>query len=124
MKVVRYGAPPLVLLALLVGCARGGDPDPASSPSATGPASVWIAGLRVAPDPNDLDAETQQVKDVVGPAIAVAPIACFGGLPAEYERSDYVLGVVAESRGAVEDLLTTLGREALFVAEVTDLCVH
>lgn len=123
MTFVGLRATPLLLLAL-VGCARGVDPAPAPSPQASGPASIWIAGLRVAPDPNDLDAETQEVKDAVGPAIAVAPIACFGGAPVEYQRSDYLLGVVAETRSAVEDLLRTLGREPLFVAEVMDLCVH
>ena len=116
--------PPIVLSFPLVGCARDGDPGAAPTPAATGPSSIWIAGLRVADDPNELDAETQEVKEAVGAAIAVAPVACFGGVPPAYEASAYVLGVVADSRQGVEDLLATLGREPLFVAQVVDLCVH
>jgi hypothetical protein len=113
----------MVAAVCLAACGSGAPPA-SSSASDAGPATIWIAGLRVAADPNDLDADTQAAKDLVGPAIAVGPVACFGGVPAAFDPAHYVLGVVGASQREVEDLVATLGRTPLFVVEATDLCVH
>ncbi len=89
----------------------------------TGSVTKWLGVVRVATDPNDLDADTTAVGAIVGGSIVVSPAACFDGLPARFAGDTYVLGVVAPTKEALDVLLTTLGRPILFEGQVTTMCL-
>jgi len=86
--------------------------------------ALWLAGFRVA-DVRDLNADTQELIDLVGSAINVSPVSCFEGIPPRYaQRPDaYILGVVADSRDRLEEVIRSTGREPLFVTRVRTACV-
>jgi hypothetical protein len=113
-----------------VGTGSTGPPtSPAPTGSATSPppsgsatSRTWLAALRVAPDPDALDAETAELRDVLGGSLVVSPASCLAGLPPEVDDSDYVLGVVASDRAELDDVVGSLDREPLFEAEVAVLC--
>lgn len=118
----------IVLLLVLGAC--GSDAEtPRIEPSATvgeGTAfvTVWLAGLRTAEDPNDLDDDTQKLLAIVPSALVVSPVVCFRDLPeALAEQSDYVLGVISETRSEVDREVAKTGREPLFVVRVRDYCL-
>lgn len=128
---IRVG---ILLTAALVACRSeggvgasatdGGPPETASPTGTVGPTTVWLAGFRVAEDPAALDADTQEFLDLVGGAINVGPLACFDGLPAEFEASSaYVLAVQANSREELERLIDLTGRDPIFVVNVMTMCV-
>jgi hypothetical protein len=127
---MRWARPPLIAVGVLVvglsacstsnGGAFGGSP---SAPPAEGPVMTWLAILRVAQDPDELDADTQAVKAVVDGAIMVAPSSCFDGLPDAFARTAYVLGVTATTRSGLDALLANLGRTTLFEGRVRSMCV-
>jgi hypothetical protein len=96
----------------------------ATSPAPSGSATSrsWLAALRVARDPDALDAETAELRDVLGGSLVVSPVSCLAGLPPEVDGSDYVLGVVAPDRAELDDVVGRLDREPLFEAEVAVLC--
>jgi hypothetical protein len=122
-----------VVLAL---ASCGEDPEPpsgASSASAATPSvsplsptpsayeQRWIAVIRVAPDPNDLDALTQELLDPLGTALVVSPTECFEGLP-DTASDGYVIGAVADTRSEAEGLILDAGEEVAFSARVTMVC--
>jgi len=117
----------IVLLLVLAAC--GSDETPRIEPSATvgeGTAfvTVWLAGLRTAEDPNDLDDDTQELLAIVPSALVVSPVMCFRDLPeALAEQSDYVLGLISESRSELDREVAKTGREPLFVVRVRDYCL-
>jgi hypothetical protein len=127
-----------VLIAIGVALALascGEDPEPggASSTSAATPSvspasptppayeERWIAVIRVAPDPSDLDALTQQLLDPLGTALVVSPTECFEGLP-ENALGGYLIGAVSDTRSEVEGLVEDAGEEVAFSARVTIVC--
>lgn len=107
-------------------------PDATLSPAPTGspvPGTfqvvLWFAGFRVAAHPDALDADTQEFMDLVGTAIDVAQVRCFvGGLPARYARNQnaYILGVIADSRERLDEVIRSTGREPLFARRVRTVC--
>jgi hypothetical protein len=101
-----------------------GSTGPPTSPAPSGSATsrTWLAALRVARDPDALDADTAELRDVLGGSLVVSPASCFVGLPPDVDGSDYVLGVVAPDRAGLDDVVGSLGREPLFEAEVAVLC--
>jgi hypothetical protein len=117
----------------LTGC--GEDPEPggvssasvvtptasASSPTPSAYEQRWIAVVRVAPDPSDLDALTQELLDPLGPALVVSPTACFEGLP-DTVHGGYLIGAVGDARSETEGLILDAGEEVAFSARVTIVC--
>lgn len=100
-----------------------GSPDTGSPAAGTGSVTKWIGVLRTEADPNALDVDTAAVKDVVDGSIVVSPVACFDGLPAEYELDAYLLGVVAPTKRELDGLLTTLDRTPIFEGQVRTMCL-
>jgi hypothetical protein len=85
---------------------------------------VWLAALRIEADPNDLDADTQELLATVPSALVVAPLVCFKGLPEDIAVQDaYVLGLESESMTELDRVVAETGRDPLFVVRVRDFCV-
>jgi len=118
----------IVLLLVLTACGSDAE-SPRANPSPTveeGTAfvTVWLAGLRTAEDPNDLDDDTQELLAIVPSALVVSPVVCFRDLPeALADQSDYVLGLISETRNELEHEIAKTGREPLFVVRVRDYCL-
>lgn len=93
----------------------------ASAAPGSGAGSVWVAALKLADDPDELDGDTAQLKPLLGRALIVSPSDCFQGLPPEADTT-YLLGVVGTSSAEVDDLVAKSGRPALFTAEVRLAC--
>jgi hypothetical protein len=123
-----------VALILTAGCSKAGSgaspatPRPSSPSSSAGPRSTtpntreWIAVLRVAADPSDLDAETVRLAPALGSAFRASPAQCFRGLPPD-AGTGYVLGVVAPTRSELRSLVSRFGLAPLFVARAEELCI-
>jgi len=118
----------LVAIALTACGSNADTPGATSSPSAVGSTAfvrVWLAALRIAADPNDLDADTQELLDLVDKALVVSPVQCFEGLPDDVAKGGgYVLGVTSDGRAELDRVVAKTGREPLFVVQVRDFCVH
>ena len=86
---------------------------------------MWLAGLRVEADPEDLQPDTQAMMEAAGTAIFAGPVLCFDSVPAEFVPSPdaYVLGLVAPSREELDAAVHRVGREPIFVVQVTNTCV-
>lgn len=122
----------LALAVLLGGCAGRRTDSPQTPPSpqrTTSPPSrdvlrVWIAVFRSAADPNDLEAESQELLEKAGTAVVVSPEGCFGGLRStgDIRPGDYVLAVMAHSRSGLDAAVGRAGREPILTAQVEDLC--
>ena len=127
-----------VLIAIGVALALGScgeDPEPGRasnastaaptvSPSTPTPSAFeerWIAVIRVAPEPSDLDALTQQLLDPLGTALVVSPAECFEGLP-DTVLGGYLIGAVGDTRSEAEGLVLDAGEEVVFSAHVTIVC--
>jgi hypothetical protein len=94
---------------------------PPSSPTAPAYEERWIAVVRVAPEPSDLDALTQQLLDPLGTALVVSPTECFEGLP-DAALGGYLIGAVGDTRSEVEGLILDAGEEVVFSARVKIVC--
>jgi hypothetical protein len=127
MNGARRSAAVLVALCLsasLTACA-GERTIPAASPvtASSAPATAtWLAALRVARDPDALDADTQALTDVLGGSLVVSPASCLRGLPSDVDASSYVLGVVAGDRTELDELVARTDRDPVFRVEVEVLC--
>lgn len=112
-------SPPATTASPSLSAAPSGSPVPG-----TGLVALWLAGFRVA-NVRALSADTQEFMDLVGSAIDVAPVSCFDGLPPRYARrpNAYILGVIADSRDRLEEVIRSTGREPLFVAWVRTMCI-
>lgn len=124
----RAAVPALALAVLLAACTDAPDATPrsgtpSSSPSAATGAtgSFWLAGLYVAANPGDLDAQTARLAPIAGGALVVAPAGCFAGLPRE-AGSGYLLGVTASTRAEVERMVGRTGSRARFTVRTTSSC--
>lgn len=93
---------------------------PSSDPSPSSEPDLWIAVI-AAGDPEDLDDETQALRDTLGPALIVSPVSCFEGLP-DQARDGYILGAVGQTREAAETAALNADRSPLFVVAVTTAC--
>jgi hypothetical protein len=117
----------LVTIALTACGSDTGTSQTAPSPSigeGTAFVTVWLAALRIEADPNDLDAETQELLATVPSALVVAPLVCFKGLPEDVAGQDaYVLGLESESMTELDRVVAETGRDPLFVVRVRDFCV-
>ncbi len=136
MRIVDPGRRVVAVVALgaalsLVACGGnvGAAPDPATGsaaiPTIAGPTPAWLAAFRIEADSNALNADTQAIMDMAGPAIFAGPVACFEGFPSERAPTSdaYVLGVIAPTRTEVEAAVERVGRDPLFVVRVTVTCV-
>ena len=128
----RAAALGMVFAGLLASCHGGEEtvPTPTAPPTpsatATAPplgARVWLAALRIARDPNDLDADAQRLLSQVDGATVVSPAACFRGLPDGPAPADYILGIVAANRSDLNRLVAGSGFAPMFEANVRVLCV-
>ena len=114
----------LCLSASLAACA-GERITPASSrvtASSASASTTWLAALRVAREPDALDADTQALTDVLGGSLVVSPASCLRGLPPGIDPSSYVLGVVASDRTELDELVARTDRDPVFRVEVEVLC--
>lgn len=111
----------VVLLAILLPSCRKGEAP--TTPFASSSPFEWLAGLRTAADPRDLNADTGAVKALVDGAVVASPVICFRGLPRGYTDAGYVLGVVAPSKESLDALVRKVGRVPLFEVRVRRLCV-
>lgn len=122
----------VVLVVALTACSKVGTGDgavtlgsPSTGSSATGEGSVtrWLGVLGTDADVDALDADTAAVIAVVDGSIVVSPVACFEGLPASFEPDAYVLGVVADSKELLDQLLDQLSRPIIFEGQVRTMCL-
>lgn len=133
---MRTRRPPLVVVVALTvlalaACTKQrssdtlglGSSSTGSRDATAGSVTEWLGILRVATDVNDLDADTQVVKAVVDGSIVVSPVACFEGSPSTYGPDSYVLGVVAPTKHALDDLLARVGRPVIFEGQVRTTCL-
>ena len=100
-----------------------GRSDSASPGGGTGSVETWIAVFRTEADPRDLSADTAQVLAIVGGAIAVSPVACFEGLPADLPLDSYLLGVVAPTKDALDEIVSEVDRAVIFEGQVRTMCL-
>ena len=99
---------------------------PPSSPSpdaGTGSVEEWIAVFRTEADPHDMSDETADVLAIVGGSIVVSPVACFEGLPADFHLDSYLLGVVATTKEALDEVVDSVGRTVIFEGRVRTMCL-
>lgn len=117
----------LVAVTLTACGSNAGTPRTSPSPSPGGGTAfvrVWLAALRIEADPNDLDADTQELIATVPSALVVAPLMCFKGLPEDVAGEDaYLLGLESESRTELDRVVAETGRDPLFVVRVRDFCL-
>lgn len=112
------------LVGVMAACGGGRQPTMSATPPPSSPPAVeerWIGVIEVATDPNDLDALTQRMLDPLGPALIVAPVDCFQGLP-DRVRDGYLIGAVGDARREVERLVHEAGEEVAFSALVEVVC--
>ena len=95
-------------------------PSPAAG---TGSVQTWIAVFRTEADPHELSDDTADVLVIAGGAIVVSPVACFEGLPADFRLDSYLLGVVAPTKDALDELLAKVARAAIFEGQVRTMCL-
>ena len=118
----------VVVAVALADCSTSG-PDTIDlstiTPSSTAVGSVteWLAVLRTESDARLLNDDTAAVKEIIDGSIVVSPAACFEGMPASIDASDYLLGVVAPTRQGVDQLLAKLDRPTIFEGEVRTMCL-
>jgi hypothetical protein len=120
-----------VLVAAATACSNSGgarmlDLSPSASPSpdaGTGSVEEWIAVFRTEADPHDMSGETADLLTIVGGSIVVSPVACFEGLPASFHLDAYLLGVVAPTKDALDGVVATVDRAAIFEGQVRTMCL-
>jgi hypothetical protein len=118
---------PIVVAATLGACSSSSTQTTSSSAaSSEGPATVSLAVLSSAADPNALDDERAAVVDALGDGFAehivVSPGACYTGLPARY-GADYVLAIWDADEDSVRGEVQDAGRRQEWIGEVTATCV-
>ena len=115
-----------VFFAIVLGSCRGAGSvaNSGSDPPSPGPGVVieWLAAVKAAKDPNDLDAETRLLQDAAGGAIVVSPAACFSGIPERF-ADGYLLGLVAPTKAGLDELLEGLAVDPLFEVRATNTCI-
>jgi hypothetical protein len=94
-----------------------------SSDAGTGSVQEWIAVFRMEADPHDMSNETADVLSIVGGSIVVSPVACFEGLPTDFRLDAYLLGVVARTKDALDEVVARVGRTAIFEGQVRTMCL-
>ena len=108
------------------GGARTLDLGVSASPSpdaGTGSVEKWIAAFRTEADPHDLSDDTADVLEIVGGSIVVSPVACFEGLPADFDLDAYLLGVVAPTKDTLDQVVARVGRTPIFEGQVRTMCL-
>jgi peptidoglycan/LPS O-acetylase OafA/YrhL len=121
----------VLLVAAATTCSNSGgartlDLSGAATPSpdaGTGSVEKWIAVFRTEADPHDMSDETADVLAIVGGSIVVSPVACFEGLPADFHLDAYLLGVVAPTKDALDQVVARVGRTAIFEGQVRTMCL-
>ena len=121
----------LLVTAAATACSTSGgartlDLSASASPSpdaGTGSVEKWIAVFRTEADPHDMSDDTADVLAIVGGSIVVSPVACFEGLPADFHLDAYLLGVVAPTKDALDEVVATVGRTAIFEGQVRTMCL-
>jgi hypothetical protein len=121
----------VALVAAATACSTSGGartldlsaPASASSDAGTGSIEKWIAVFRTEADPHDMSDDTADVLAIVGGSIVVSPVACFQGLPADFHLDAYLLGVVAPTKEALDQVVSTVGRTAIFEGQVRTMCL-
>jgi hypothetical protein len=120
-----------LVLAAATGCSRAGADrtldlsasDTGFPDAGTGSVEKWIAVFRTEDDPRDMGEDADDVLAVVGGAIVVSPAACFEGLPADIPLDAYVLGVVAPTKDALDEIVAEVHREVIFEGQVRTMCL-
>jgi hypothetical protein len=83
----------------------------------------WIAVFRTEADPHNMSEDTADVLSIVGGSIVVSPAACFEGLPADILLDSYVLGVVAPTMDALDEIVAEVDRTVIFEGQVRTMCL-
>jgi hypothetical protein len=130
-RTLVVGAAVVSLTAAASGCSNTGGgrtldlraSDVATADATTGSVEKWIAVFRTAADPRDMGDDTADVLAVVGGAIVVSPAACFEGLPADIRLDSYVLGVVAPTKDALDEIVADVDRAVIFEGQVRTMCL-
>ena len=110
---------------VLCSCGGAGSvTSPVADPPTPAPGVIieWLAAVKAATDPNDLDADTRLLQDAAGDAIVVSPAACFSGIPERFAEG-YLLGLVAPTKSGLDELLDRLAVNPLFEVRATDTCI-
>jgi hypothetical protein len=114
-------------LVAATACANGSADPPAASSTGVivspSPGDTWLAALRVEADPDALDADTRDLKDVLGEALIVSPASCLRGLPADVDVTAYVLGVQASTQAELRTLVARTHLDPAFEVPVQVLCI-
>jgi len=97
--------------------------DGASPERGAGSVETWIAVFRTEADPRDMSEDTAEVLAIVGGAIVVSPVACFEGLPADLRLDSYLLGVVAPTKDALDEIASQVDRAVIFEGQVRTMCL-
>lgn len=121
----------LLLTAATTGCSnRGGDgtldlsaSDSASQDATTGSVEKWIAVFRTEADPRDMSEDTADVLSIADGSIVVSPAACFEGLPTGIALDSYLLGVVAPTKDALDEIVAKVDRTVIFEGQVRTMCL-
>jgi len=121
----------LLVTAAATACSTSGgartlDLSGSASPSpdaGTGSVEKWIAVFRTEADPHDMSDDTADVLSIVGGSIVVSPVACFDGLPAGFHLDAYLLGVVAPTKDALDEVVASVGRTVIFEGQVRTMCL-
>jgi hypothetical protein len=121
----------LVLAPMATACSNSGSDgtldlsasDSVSPDPGTGSVQEWIAVFRTEADPHNMSEDTADVLAIVGGSIVVSPAACFEDLPTDIPLDSYVLGVVATTKDALDEIVVQVDRTVIFEGQVRTMCL-
>jgi hypothetical protein len=89
------------------------------------PITQWVAVLRNGATPAELAAEARQLEPAAGVYVFTDRWSCYEGFPAGTATADgWFLGLAANDRGVIDDIVTSIGRTPLVEALVRQVCVQ
>jgi hypothetical protein len=115
----------LLALGIAVAARAGSTEADQSSAPEDFPITQWVAVLRNGDAPADLAAEARQLEPAAGVYVFTDQWSCYEGFPAGTETGDgWFLGLAANDRGVVDDIVKAIGRTPLVEALVRQVCVQ
>ena len=116
----------------LVSVACGEDRQPRAGPGSPSPtfedvtgvspgSREYLAVFETAEDPEDLEALQEEILAEAPANVAISPAGCWDKVPEELgvPSGDYVAGVVAASPDRLQEAIDAVGREPIFLGQVT-----
>lgn len=127
-RLVLLVAALLALLALAAGAITlviaGGD-ERAGAPTAGSPRIIqWVAVLDTGPTVGSLAGQARALGPAVGPHVFTDRWACYTGFPANAVDDEWFLGIAANDRPLVDELVARTGRQPSVVARVSQVCLQ